>query len=142
MIRMAMKDVTLPDKTILRKGQRCAIDESLMFNPDFYKNPNEFDGYRFFRMREDPDLNQQAHLVSTSPAHLGFGHGISSCPGRFFASITLKVALTHLLINYDWKLAPKCTPKQGEFGFYLTTDHSAKVLLRRRENPELDLSKI
>ena len=34
---------------------------------------------------------------------MGFGYGEHACPGRFFASNEMKVALSFLLLNYDWK---------------------------------------
>ncbi|WYZ44784.1 hypothetical protein EsH8_VIII_000100 [Colletotrichum jinshuiense] len=104
--RVATRAVTLPDGLQLQKGERCVGDLGRMHDPDIYPNPETFDGYRFFRMRGDPSLDSQAHIVSTSPAHLGFGHGKHACPGRFFAANELKVALAHLIMKYDWKLLP------------------------------------
>ncbi|KAM0259268.1 hypothetical protein ACHAPA_010835 [Fusarium lateritium] len=142
MQRTAIRDTKLPDGSVLPKGQRCAIDvygPSGMADRENYENPDDFDPYRFARMRGQPGLDAKSHLVSTGPAHLGFGHGQHSCPGRFFSSNEIKVVLCHLLINYDWKFAPGFTPKRMENGFDLGTDPKNKVLLRRRNNPEIDL---
>ena len=142
MQRTAIRDTKLPDGSILRKGQRCAIDShgpSGMCSSEHYENPDTFDPYRFARMRGQPGLDAKSHLVSTGPAHLGFGHGQHACPGRFFASNEIKVALCHLLIDYDWKFVPDFTPKRMENGFTLGSDPKAKVLIRRRSNPEIDL---
>lgn len=142
MQRIAMRDTKLPDGSVLPKGQRCAIDSFGplgMADSEHYENPDEFDPCRFARMRGQPGLDAKSHLVSTGLAHLGFGHGQHSCPGRFFSSNEIKVVLCHLLINYDWKFAPGFIPKRTEHGLILGTDPENKVLLRRRSNPEIDL---
>ncbi|KAL6406725.1 p450 monooxygenase [Ilyonectria robusta] len=70
---------------------------------------------------------------------MGFGHGMHSCPGRFFASNEAKVALCHLLMKYDFKLAPGEKPKVSQFGFTFEADAAVKVLIRRRKE-EIELS--
>ncbi|KAL6409164.1 ent-kaurene oxidase [Ilyonectria robusta] len=113
--RMATQDVKLPNGETLRKGQRCLVDTSQMRDADIYEKPDEFDAYRFERMRNDAAKQNQAHLVSTGLAHLGFGHGQHACPGRFFAANEIKVALCHLIMKYDWKLAPGYSPMPFDF---------------------------
>lgn len=117
-------------------------DLGRMHDPDIYPDPETFDGYRFFRMRGDPSLDSQAHIVSTSPAHLGFGHGKHACPGRFFAANELKVALAHLIMKYDWKLLPGYEHQWQEWGFAWSSDGTAKLSMRRREAPEIDIDAI
>lgn len=71
MNRTATSRVTLPGGVVLEKGDRCISDLGSMVDPDLYPKPNEYDGYRFYRMRGDPKTDNKAHLVSTSAAHLG-----------------------------------------------------------------------
>ncbi|KAH7018877.1 ent-kaurene oxidase [Ilyonectria destructans] len=130
MARMATQDVKLPNSETLRKGQRCLVDSSQMRDHDIYETPDEFDGYHF-----------EPHLVSTRPAHLGFGHRQHAFPGRFFAANEIEVALCHLFTKYDWKLAPGCTPMPLAYGFSLGMDQSAQVMVRRR-TPEIDIDAI
>ena len=113
-----------------------------MTSDENYENPSNFDPHRFARMRGQSGLDANAHLVATGSAHLGFGHGQHSCPGRFFASNVIKVALCHLLINYEWKFQPNYNPKRIESGFILGFDPTAKIMLRRRSNPEIDLQNL
>ncbi|CRK18591.1 hypothetical protein BN1708_012401 [Verticillium longisporum] len=138
MMRTATRDVPLSNGMVLRKGQRTAVDMAQMRDPSVYDDPDTFDAYRFVRMRGTPGQENQAHFVSTGPASLGFGHGQHARPGRFFAANEVKVALCHLVMKYEWKLAPGCEPKAAEFGFSLAVDMNAKVLMRRRA-PELDI---
>ncbi|XEU96046.1 hypothetical protein FSHL1_001331 [Fusarium sambucinum] len=142
MQRIALRDTRLPDGSFLPKGQRCAVDlngPGGMMSSEHYDNPQTFDPYRFTRMRGQPGLDSKSHLVSTGPSHLGFGHGQHSCPGRFFASNEVKVALCHLLMNYNWKLPEGVVPNTMKSGFSMATDPKLKILIQRRSEPEIDL---
>ncbi|KAH8589065.1 cytochrome P450 monooxygenase-like protein [Bisporella sp. PMI_857] len=132
MRRFAVRDVVLPDGITIRKGERTSIDGYNMINPDLYENPEKFDIYRFLRMRGEPGNEIKAQFVSTSPEHLSFGHGHHACPGRFFASNEVKVALCHLLLKYDWKLAPGSTVNPVIMGAEKSVNPETKVLYRRR----------
>lgn len=97
-------------------------------------------------------------LVNTSPIFMGFSHGQHACPGRFFASAQLKIALACIALRYD--VAPAGTssssssssPKVAEGGApavpvvggggkrpenqwffgHMAPPLTAKVLVRRR----------
>ncbi|KAM0286462.1 hypothetical protein ACHAQH_000888 [Verticillium albo-atrum] len=141
MMRIATSDVPLSNGMTIRKGERIAVDTSQMRDPAIYPDPDSYDGRRFVRMRDMAGQENQAHLVSTGPASLGFGHGLHACPGRFFAANEIKVALCHLIMKYDWKLAPGCEPKASENGFSMAADMTTRVMMRRRE-PELDIDAV
>ncbi|KAJ3940979.1 uncharacterized protein N0V96_008854 [Colletotrichum fioriniae] len=138
MNRKATRQVKLPGGLVLEKGDRCMADLGSMVDPNVYPNPLEFDGYRFFRMRGDPKMDSKAHLVSTSVAHMGFGHGLHACPGRFFASNEVKVLLCHLVQKYDWKLDSGFEHTIHEFGLSLSSG-STKAFVARRKNTEIDI---
>ncbi|KAF9870929.1 cytochrome p450 [Colletotrichum karsti] len=105
MNRYAEADVTLSDGTFIPKGSHITIPTFHMRDPDvFGSNADEFDGYRFLRMRDEPGQENKWQFVSTSPEFLSFGHGKHACPGRFFASNEIKIALIHLLLKYDWDI--------------------------------------
>ncbi|TQN68884.1 Cytochrome P450 monooxygenase eqxH, partial [Colletotrichum shisoi] len=142
MDRVATRPVTLPNGLQLQKGERCVGDIGKMHDPAVYPDPETFDGRRFARMRGDPVLDGQAHLVSTSPAQLGFGHGKHACPGRFFASNELKIALAHLLMKFDWRLTPGYEHRWQELGFAWSADETARLVMRRREAPEIDIDAV
>ncbi|KAF4906646.1 Cytochrome P450 monooxygenase easM [Colletotrichum viniferum] len=115
MNRYAEDDVTLSDGTLIRKGCHITIPTLHMRdNEIFGSNADDFDGYRFLRMRELPGQENKWQFVSTSPEFLSFGHGKHACPGRFFASNEIKIALIHLLMKYDWDIVgekPKSAAK-------------------------------
>ncbi|KAI9155751.1 Cytochrome P467 monooxygenase [Paramyrothecium foliicola] len=137
--RLALEDVTLPDGMTIKKGQKLAVGLTHMWSEEHYKDALKFDPYRFLRMRETPGEDHMAHLVSTSPDHLGFGHGVHACPGRFFASNEVKIALCHLLLKYDWKLPDGPKPQPISSGMSFNTNPNAKLLIRRRKE-EIDFN--
>ncbi|KAM4055522.1 cytochrome p450 [Hirsutella rhossiliensis] len=103
MRRMATADVKLSDGTVLPKNKLTLVSLQKHWDPESYENPDVFDGYRFYNMRQQSGKENKAQLVSTSPDHMGFGFGLHACPGRFFASEETKIVLCHILLKYDFK---------------------------------------
>lgn len=113
-----------------------------MWSTKYYDNPHEYDAYRWLKLRDDPAQEHLAHLVSTSTQHMGFGHGLHSCPGRFFAANEIKIGLCHILLKYDWKFPENAEPPKPLFyGMTILPDPNAKLLIKRR-TPELDLDSL
>lgn len=124
----------------IKKGERIGVSITHQLDDDsMWKDATTFDPYRFVRMRGTPDKANTAHLVSTSPSHLGFGHGVHACPGRFFASNEVKIAMCHLILKYDWKLPEGPRPVPVTHGMSYLTNPNTQLLFRRRKE-ELDLS--
>ncbi|KAH6860614.1 cytochrome P450 monooxygenase-like protein [Alternaria rosae] len=141
MRRQARRTVVLPDGLVINKGEQIAVDGFNMSDPDIYPDPHKYDIYRYHRMRAGADRAtvSQAHLVSTGPNNLSFGHGAQGCPGRFFAANEMKIALCHLLLKFDWQLA-EGTDLESKFLFGETEALSKVNKLRfRRRKEELDL---
>lgn len=142
MRRVATAEVKLSDGTIIRKGAMIAVSARQQRDPAVYKNPEQWDGYRFFDMRKQPGMEHVGQLVSTSPEHLGFGHGLHACPGRFFAANEIKILFCHLLLKYDFKLAPGSKPQSRTSGFHINSDPIAKVSIRRRQDIDLSILEV
>lgn len=139
--RIALNDLHMSNGMVIPKGTLCGVGPTHMWDNGFYENGDKFDGYRFLKMREDPAKRQQSFFVSTSPEHLGFGHGSHSCPGRFFASNEVKILLSHLLLKYEWKLPEGAKPNIINWGVLNAVHPETKLLLRRRRE-ELDLDSL
>lgn len=76
MNRMVTTPVTLSDGTHLPAGSHLALPTWPMKDPDFYgPDADKFDGRRFLERREQPGNEHRWQFVTTSPEHLGFGHG-------------------------------------------------------------------
>lgn len=141
MHRHADEDIQLSDGSLIKKGTRVMVSASTFMDPEVYPDPEKYDIYRFYNLRNTPGQENAYQYVQTSADHLIFGHGSHACPGRFFASNEMKIALCFLLLNYDWKLCggqtarPNCLKvDQGSL-----TDPSAKVMVRARK-AEIDLT--
>ncbi|KAL5878018.1 hypothetical protein ACKVWC_007161 [Pyricularia oryzae] len=140
-LRKVHEDMTLSDGFKIKKGSKISTDGTIMTHEDVYPDPYRFDPYRFIEMRQNGNENQ-AHLVSCTPTHFGFGHGVHACPGRFFAANEVKIALAHILLKYDWKLAEGSEKYQPvERGINYAVNPNIKFLIRRRKE-ELDLESL
>ncbi|KAI1690339.1 Cytochrome P450 [Pyrenophora tritici-repentis] len=104
--RMATDNLVTSDGLEIKKGQRVAVDLGNMVDLKAYPEPEKFDIYRYYNMRQNPATAVKSQLVATSVDNLTFGHGNHACPGRFFAANEIKLALCHLLLKYDWELSP------------------------------------
>ncbi|PGH06156.1 hypothetical protein GX51_02544 [Blastomyces parvus] len=134
MRRIAEEDTVLSDNTFLPKGELIVVACDKMWDPNIYPNPTTYDPYRFLKLRETPGHETSAQLVSPSPEHLGFGFGKHACPGRFFAGNEVKIALCHILLKYDIKLAEGYEPKIRCNGLSLNSDPMARISIRRRSD--------
>ncbi|OAA36046.1 trichothecene C-8 hydroxylase [Beauveria brongniartii RCEF 3172] len=141
MTRLVKENFVLSDGTPLKKGQKIAVTSTNMRDKTNYANPDEWDPYRFVKMRDDPVKQNAAHLVSTSVDHNAFGLGQHACPGRFFAANEIKVALVSILIKYDFELPADVSPQIYENGLALVSDPLAKLRFRRRV-AEIDLDNV
>ncbi|KAK4653858.1 hypothetical protein QC762_511260 [Podospora pseudocomata] len=130
--RAVLRDTALPDGRILPRGSQIVVDSTNICDPSFYPNPDQFDGYRFLRKREAGDTTSQ--FVQSSEDFYVFGGGRHVCPGRFFASIELKLALAHILLKYDMRFAEGCDPKPMMNGLYAMVDPTVQLEVRRRRD--------
>jgi cytochrome P450 len=140
MQRTTVKPLKLSNGLVIPKGERVWVDVSHMWTDEYYKNPDEFNPYRFINLR-GTNKEHMAHFVSTSTEHIGFGHGEHACPGRFFAANEIKILLCHMLLKYEWKLPEGHDPKYISVGLPLLPNPRTRMLFRRRQE-EIDLGSI
>ncbi|CAG7854401.1 Ent-kaurene oxidase; AltName: Full=Cytochrome P450 503A1; AltName: Full=Cytochrome P450-4 [Serendipita indica DSM 11827] len=108
-----------------------------------YANPGTFDGFRFVKSGADVEGKPKETMYSTSASYMAFSHGRHACPGRFFASMELKIIFAYLVLNYDFtwpsevtrnlKPGEKYRPKDMWFGSTFVPDPEAKILVRKRQ---------
>lgn len=101
--RVLLNDFRLSDGTVIPKGTFvCCPIEAVTHDPEHYENPDEFDGYRHYRLRQQGGFAGEKHQwISTNQTTLNFGYGKHSCPGRFFATIEIKLIFAFIMLNYD-----------------------------------------
>ncbi|EJC98410.1 cytochrome P450, partial [Fomitiporia mediterranea MF3/22] len=133
--RKILSNLTLSDGTFLPAGTFVAAnligahrDES------YYPDANNFDGFRFAKLREEsPEDGGKHQMVNTSPEYLSFGHGRHACPGRFFAANELKIMMAYLILNYDVKAeVDGARPENIYHRSLLIPNPTAKILLKKR----------
>nr|QJY30858.1 ent-kaurene oxidase [Discosia rubi] len=120
----------------LPKGTNICVDaHHINYSQDLWDKPEVFDGLRHYKARQEPQNENRfkfANLGSDAP---GWGDGLQACPGRMFADNTIKIALTHLLLNYEFKLIPgEGKPKKQSMpNGSIMPDLKAKVLFKSRK---------
>ena len=136
MRRKIVRPVTLHDGTTLPAGTHIAFPlAQVAQDPALWHEPQNFDGFRFARLREQPGNAKSYQFVATGTTNLDFGHGTHACPGRFFAANEIKMILIHFLENYDVKFHDGVT-RPGNIwtpgGYY--PDPTVKLLIRKRRD--------
>ncbi|MCJ1351569.1 MAG: hypothetical protein MMC33_001553 [Icmadophila ericetorum] len=111
----------------------CLPTFAIENDPEHTMNPDTFDGLRSYRLRQRKGEKENHQFSSAEPTVLNFGYGKSACPGRFFASLIIKMVFVKLLTEYEFRFLPgKARPKNlmaHEFLFPWPWD---KVLMRRK----------
>ncbi|KAG6329270.1 hypothetical protein ID866_9819 [Astraeus odoratus] len=133
--RKALKDIKLSDGTFIPKGTHTQLAiGGVHHDPDVYDNADVFEPFRFADLAGDREGNRY-HLVAVNPSSLGFGYGKMACPGRFFASVMLKMLLAHVVFSFDVKLnGDDPRPKNLVLGHSFLADPKARVMFRRRSD--------
>ncbi|KAI1343271.1 cytochrome P450 [Xylariaceae sp. FL0016] len=142
MRRRAEEAFDLSSGLHVKKGTRILVEDSRMRDPTLHEDPDKWDGFRFLKMRDREGKQNIAQLSTTSSDHMAFGHGLHACPGRFLAADMVKVTLCHLLIKYEWKLSPGTDTRPVLHGVSMGTNPGARLLVRRREDVEIDLESL
>lgn len=132
-----MKPHTLSDGTFLPPSTYIAVASGPMAVSTLYhSSPDTFNGFRFhIQRRQSGDGSVSAHqLTSTGPGTLMFGHGKYACPGRFFASLEVKIILTHIIQHYDLKLVDAAAGRPDNIFFADANlpDSKQAILFRER----------
>ncbi|KAI9707108.1 MAG: hypothetical protein M1836_000068 [Candelina mexicana] len=144
---VAKEGLTMEDGVFLPQGTKVGTAlYSIHRDESFYTNANEYDAFRFSRPLEEAkqdlsvieaapalgEMPQNAPLTLTSDIFLEFGHGRHACPGRFFASVQLKLLIASLVLDYDVK--PLATrPENTWVADYGFPPHKATLQVRRRK---------
>ncbi|KIL65470.1 hypothetical protein M378DRAFT_24043 [Amanita muscaria Koide BX008] len=133
--RKVLKDFTFSDGTTVPAGCTVMVPfDCVHTDADNYIDAKTFDGFRFEKMRRRNDSEHLKHqFVTLSVDYVLFGNGRHACPGRFFVANEMKTMLSHVLLNYDIKMADGGgRPKNWRFGIHGGPNTTAKMLFRKR----------
>ncbi|KAF7554724.1 hypothetical protein G7Z17_g2689 [Cylindrodendrum hubeiense] len=150
--RICTSDIHLSTGHTLPKGTRICFSSfavqtdprtttfSPEYNPPGYTPPDQFDGMRFYNLRNMPGKENRHQFATAGPESLTFGYGNHTCPGRFFASNEIKIILVELLMNWDFRLKDDFELKGGvekrpqnvEVDLVITPNPRAMLEFKRR----------
>lgn len=120
------KPLDLGNGIQIPRGTRVVFPtQAVHQDPDRYTDPLRFDAFRFSRPFEGippkktngangfgEDEEERLRLTTITPSFLAFGYGKHACPGRWFATQTMKQALAGIVQNYEIEITnrPKTRP--------------------------------
>jgi cytochrome P450 len=103
--RGATVDLILPDGTFIPKGTKLYVNTvSIHVDEKHYEKPLDFDGLRYYKMRQAPGQENKHMCYSVGLNDLSFGFGRYVCLGRYPGHLNIKLVLSELLVNYDLAL--------------------------------------
>ncbi|KAL2043499.1 hypothetical protein N7G274_003806 [Stereocaulon virgatum] len=139
----ATNGLKLDDATVIPKGVRVGAPmQAIHHDSSFYHDPFRFNAFRFSETCESPRPRGQPHQnraqtrtkelsTNTNEKFLTYGIGRHACPGRFFASQMMSLALAYVVQNYDVEHISK-RPKSQPILNILMPPTSATIRIRRR----------
>lgn len=138
MHRVMLQDHQFADGTVLPKDSHISMAVNAIQNdPDVTPNPEVFDGFRYYKLRQQEGESHLHQFSTTQEKILNFGHGANSCPGRFFASLEIKIILVRLIMDFDWKLPDgQGRPENLTAHEFIFPNPDGKIMMRAREASE------
>ncbi|OOQ86347.1 putative cytochrome P450 [Penicillium brasilianum] len=125
------RDLTLSAGLLLPKGTHiCMAAGPISRDSEVVEDPEVFDAFRFVKQGKGPTSG----FVSTGPNHMHFGLGRYACPGRFFASVVMKLILSRFLTEYEFHFAPGQTerPRNILVGDKIVPNVSTPIFIKKR----------
>lgn len=134
MHRVVSEKTQFSDGTVIPKGAHISVAVNAIQNdPEVTTDPGKFDGFRYYKLRERVGESNLHQFATTENRVLNFGHGPNACPGRFFASIEIKIILVRLLMDFDFQLkVGEKRPKNMYAHEFVFPDPRTEILVRRR----------
>jgi len=147
----------LSDGLKIRRGEYVMVASTPVLRDErFYPNPDTFDAFRFYKLRQVAGRENSYQFVSSSETYFVFSQGEHICPGRsvenlacacieeykanrvdagrFFASHLIKIVLIYLFHKYDFKYPEGQTKRPENMSFEENNfaNQTQKILFRQR----------
>ncbi|KAI6785534.1 Ent-kaurene oxidase-like protein [Emericellopsis cladophorae] len=136
--RKLAKSLKFADGTVLPRGTCITMPSvAVSRDPEYFENPDEFDGFRFYEKRsttiDKSEANRQS-FAAIGPDNLAFGFGKTACPGRFFAGTQIKTVLASIILNYDISFPKGQSQRPDNIyrGGLIQPDPRQKMVFRKR----------
>ncbi|KAH9970799.1 cytochrome P450 [Russula compacta] len=131
--RLALRPFTFSNGTTIPAGTLVALPVGAIHTDgDIYANPEQFDGFRFSKLRDTKGITGH-QAVTISSEHLAFGFGRHACPGRFFAVNEVKALLAHIIVTYDVKFEEGKGVPPGLHITNMNIPRNVDLLFRKRQ---------
>ncbi|CAI6285304.1 unnamed protein product [Periconia digitata] len=96
-----------------------------------YPSPEEFQPRRFM----DSDTSVRGtKFTEVSEKFPVWGYGSLACPGRFHASIVMKLVIAHFVMRYDMRLENEEANTSWSWETFIMPYESTRFVLRKRED--------
>ncbi|KAI1471052.1 cytochrome P450 [Daldinia caldariorum] len=129
--RKALEPYTFSDGSVsVPSGATvCVSAHDLMHNPQTYAEPDAFNPNRY--LPQEPNA-QQRKFTEVSETYPIWGFGSLACPGRFHASLAIKIAISQLLLKYDLSLENDKARTKWTWETFTMPYKSTKIILKDR----------
>lgn len=131
--RKALSSFTFSDGVrILRDEVACVPLRAIMRDPANYPGGEAFDGFRFVNKGGTGNISKYTDGDVKFPL---WGLGRRACPGRYYAVHALKIAVAHIILNYEVKMDDKQKHTSRNFNWRSATvpRSSTTLLFRERQ---------
>jgi cytochrome P450 len=150
LVRQVMVDGLKTDTGLpLPRGALVSfVRQPMHTDPDLFPDPNNYDPFRFVRLREaddsgangddkkapptDADGIRSPHSFLSTANLLIFGRVRNSCPGRYFVDFQLKMLISYLFTHYDIKFVEKDRPVNKWLLEFIFPPKQVKIAVKRR----------
>ncbi|KAH8434542.1 cytochrome P450 [Aspergillus melleus] len=128
--RICLEELVLSDGFVLPKGSHiCFPSGPMSRDSEIIEDADTFDPWRWCKDVEAPN-----YLVTIGRTNMHFGYGRQACPGRFYATNTIKAILSRFLMEYDFKFERdmKRRPYNVTNGDHIMPNMKTRVLIKER----------
>ncbi|KAK6204090.1 hypothetical protein LQW54_008444 [Pestalotiopsis sp. IQ-011] len=130
--RKALRPYIFADNSIFvpQNATVCVSAYNHMHDPKTYPEPDSFIPTRF-----SPGSSVQHHkFTDVSETFPVWGYGSLACPGRFHASLIIKMILSQLLLKYEFKLEDEKARTRWSWETFTMPYESTRVVFTKRES--------
>jgi len=128
--RKALKPFSFTDGPYVPAGSMaCVSSYDLMHDEKNYPNPYEFDGLRFVSRASGMKGTKFTDISERFPV---WGYGSLACPGRFYASLVMKLSIAHLITSFDIHLEDKNARLKWSWETFTMPYEKTQILVKKR----------
>ncbi|KAH8586513.1 cytochrome P450 [Bisporella sp. PMI_857] len=130
--RKVLKPTTLPSGAYIPPGNLIAVPQHAVYqDANRFSNPLHFNPRRFRQQTQDDDKPVKK-FTDVSYDYLHWGSPRRACPGRWYATHTLKQAVVHLVTEYDVKLQNEKADRSFFWTTAIVPRFSTRFMLKKR----------